>query len=171
MLSKKCMCWCFIHYWFCKFKCMSPLLFCDVMQHMLVVVYWCCGRPAGSIFNCQDCWTLEDGADRLLQNVVNSYWRTQCNITEQQRSQLNLSRNSHRRHDLWVPLDVHLQICVVCHQLQSKFFGCSVNLLHCCCPTHWDIFIIYLLANTFKVHLEPASVVICLPLGKCEKSC
>ena len=93
--------------WFCKFN-TSPLLFCDVMQPTLVVFfYWCCGQPAGSIFSGQDRWNLEDRADRLSQYVVNSYWHMQHNITEQQRSQLNLSRNSHRQHDLWVPFDVY----------------------------------------------------------------
>jgi hypothetical protein len=92
--------------WFCKFKRLSPSLFCDVVQHMLVVVYWC-AQPTGPIFIGQDCWTLEDGADRLSQNTVNNYWHTQCSITEQQRSRLDLSRNSHRRHDLWVPFEVY----------------------------------------------------------------
>jgi hypothetical protein len=44
---------------------------------------------------------------------VNSYWHTQYNITERQRSQLNLSRNSHRQHDLWVPFDVYFHKCLL----------------------------------------------------------
>ena len=145
------------HYqvWFCKFKHMSPLL-CNVMLHMLVVVYWCCGQPAGTIFDGQDCRTLEDGADRLSETTVNSYWHTQHNITQQQRSQLNLSWNSHRHHDTGVPFDVYFtNVCclpLVTVKIFQSWCGFTSSLLPYTFETYLS-FIFWLICLKYKWNL------------------
>lgn len=47
---------------------MRSAFLCDLMQHRLVILYWCFGTACCSVF-CLDYLTLKDGTNTLSQNV------------------------------------------------------------------------------------------------------